>query len=221
MSDYRPAESTDTDTFDLAVIGAGSAGFSAAITAAEDGARVALIGFGAIGGTCVNVGCVPSKAMIRAVEPLHSAKAASRFNGVKATAKVTDWAAMVTQKQALVDDLRVAKYIDVLPNYEGIKYIEGQARFAKDGSLQVGDRTIRAPKVIIATGSSPHVPDIPGLDGVDWLDSTSALELAQLPKSLMVMGGGYIGVEIAQMFARFAAGGRTGSQRSPDESLCR
>lgn len=192
----------NTDTFDLAVIGAGSAGFSAAITAAEAGARVALIGYGTIGGTCVNVGCVPSKAMIRAVETLHSAKAAARFDGVEASAKVIDWAAMVAQKQALVDDLRAAKYIDVLPNYKSITYIEGQASFVLDGSLQVGDRIIRAPKVIIATGSSPHVPDIPGLDEVDWLDSTSALEQSVLPKSLMVMGGGYIGVEIAQIFAR-------------------
>lgn len=202
MSDCCTPNSVTTDTFDLAVIGAGSAGFSAAITAAEDGARVALIGHGTIGGTCVNVGCVPSKAMIRAVEPLHLARGADRFDGVEATAKVTDWAAMVAQKQALVDDLRAAKYIDVLPNYEGVNYIEGQASFAKDGSLQVGDRNILASKVIIATGSSPHVPDIPGLDEVDWLDSTSALEQAQLPKSLMVMGGGYIGVEIAQIFAR-------------------
>lgn len=202
MLDLLDPNTADTDRFDLAVIGAGSAGFSAAITASEDGARVALIGNGTIGGTCVNVGCVPSKAMIRAVETLHSAKAADRFDGVEATAKVTDWAAMVAQKQALVDDLRAAKYVDVLPNYEGVTYIEGQAIFTKDGSLKVGSRTIRAPKVIIATGSSPHVPDIPGLDDIDFLDSTSALEQAQLPKSLMVMGGGYIGVEIAQIFAR-------------------
>ena len=188
--------------FDLAVIGAGSAGFSAAITAAEDGARVALIGYGTVGGTCVNVGCVPSKAMIRAVETLHSAKVAARFDGVEATAHVTDWAALVTQKQALVDDLRAAKYVDILPNYEGINYIEGQASFTKDGSLRVADHIIHAPKIIIATGSSPHIPDIPGLSEVNWLDSTSALKMVQLPRSLMVMGGGYIGVEIAQIFAR-------------------
>jgi len=202
MLDLQTPISVDVDTFDLAVIGAGSAGFSAAITAAEDGARVVLIGYGTIGGTCVNVGCVPSKAMIRAVETLHAAKGAARFNGVDATAHVTDWAALVAQKQALVDDLRAAKYVDVLPNYEGITYIEAQASFAKDGSLHVGDRTIRAPKIIIATGSSPHIPDILGLSEVAWLDSTSALEQKQLPKSLMVMGGGYIGVEIAQIFAR-------------------
>lgn len=202
MSDCCSSNSADADTFDLAVIGAGSAGFSAAITATEEGARVALIGYGTIGGTCVNVGCVPSKAMIRAVETLHSARGAARFDGVEVTAKLTDWAAMVAQKQALVEDLRAAKYVDVLPNYEGVTYIEGQARFTSDGALKVDDRTIRAPKIIIATGSAPHVPQIPGLDEVDWLDSTSALEQLDLPKSLMVMGGGYIGVEIAQVFAR-------------------
>lgn len=202
MLDLLNLNTTDTATYELAIIGAGSAGFSAAITAAEDGARVALIGYGTIGGTCVNVGCVPSKAMIRAVETLHSAQHANRFDGMEVTARVTDWAAIVAQKQALVDDLRGAKYVDVLQNYDGITYIEGQAHFTKDGSLRVGDRTIHAQKVIIATGASPHIPDIPGLDKVTWLDSTSALELSKLPKSLMVMGGGYIGVELAQIFAR-------------------
>lgn len=202
MLDLLNQKAVDDDTFDLAVIGAGSAGFSAAITAADEGARVALIGFGTIGGTCVNVGCVPSKAMIRAVETLHAAKGAARFHGIEASAKITDWAAVVAQKQDLVDDLRAAKYIDVLPSYEGVSYIEGQASFTQDGALQVGVRKIYAPKIIIATGSSPHVPDIPGLGDVGWLDSTSALELTKLPKTLMVMGGGYIGVEIAQIFAR-------------------
>ena len=101
MLDLQTQNAVDPDTFDLAVIGAGSAGFSAAITAAEDGAQVALIGYGTIGGTCVNVGCVPSKAMIRAVETLHSAKGAARFDGVEATAQVTDWAALVAQKANL------------------------------------------------------------------------------------------------------------------------
>ena len=195
-------KAVDADTFDLAVIGAGSAGFSAAITAAEDGARVALIGFGTVGSTCVNVGCVPSKVMIRAVETLHFAKGVARFDGIEASAKVTDWAAVVAQKQALVDDLRAAKYVDVLPNYEGVSYIEGQASFTQDGSLQVGGRKIHAPKIIIATGASPHIPNIQGLSDVEWLDSTSALEQTELPKSLLVMGGGYIGVELAQIFAR-------------------
>ncbi len=101
--------------YDRAVIGAGSAGFSAAITAAEAGAQVALIGHGTIGGTCVNVGCVPSKALIRAAEAVHHANAASRFAGISAQARVTDWNALRAQKDTLVASLRQAKYIDLLP----------------------------------------------------------------------------------------------------------
>ncbi len=188
--------------YDIAVIGAGSAGFSAAITAAERGARVALIGEGTMGGTCVNVGCVPSKAMIRAVEITHAAKAAKRFGGVEASARVTDWRAMVAQKQALVDELRGAKYEAVLPNYPSVNYIEGRAAFQADGSLMVGGQRLEAGKVIIATGSRQSVPEIEGMSEVSWLDSTSALQLPAMPESLMIMGGGYIGVEVAQIFAR-------------------
>ncbi len=190
------------DGYDLIVIGAGSAGFSAAITAADLGVRVALIGDGTIGGTCVNVGCVPSKAMIRAVEITHTAKASARFEGVSARAQITDWAAIVRQKQALVDELRGAKYIDVLPNYPDVDYRTGAAKFTADGAVTVVGETLSAPKIIIATGSRPHIPDIDGLADIDWLDSTSALELETLPDSLMIMGGGYIGVELAQIFAR-------------------
>ena len=188
--------------YDLAVIGAGSAGFSAAITAAEAGTRVALIGAGTLGGTCVNVGCVPSKALIRAVESLHHARNAARFDGIEASARVTDWAATVAQKQALVEELHGAKYADVLPRYENIDYIAGHARFGDDGQLTVNGEVFAAGKVIIATGARPHVPQIPGIKSVDTLDSTSALELTELPASMLVLGAGYIGVELAQIFAR-------------------
>ncbi|WP_306131936.1 mercury(II) reductase [Roseivivax marinus] len=188
--------------YDLVVVGAGSAGFSAAITAAEEGARVALIGYGTIGGTCVNVGCVPSKALIRAVEPLHQARATARFDGIAATAWPADWAAIVRQKQRLVEELRAAKYSDVLPGHYRITYLEGSAHLTAEGTLAVDGQAISAPKVILATGSRPAVPEIPGIETVEALDSTSALELESLPRSLLVMGGGYVGCELAQLFAR-------------------
>ena len=195
--------SPDSSTpFDLAVIGAGSAGFSAAITAADQGARVALIGEGMIGGTCVNVGCVPSKTMIRAMEAVHSAAAAQRFEGLEVSSRITDWGAVVRQKQALVEELRAAKYTEVLPNYNAISYMEGAAQFFDDGELSVAGKPIHARKTIIATGSRPHIPEIPGLGSVAFHDSTSILELETLPDSLIVMGGGYIGAELAQVFAR-------------------
>lgn len=187
---------------DIAVIGAGSAGFSAAITAADNGARVALIGHGTIGGTCVNVGCVPSKALIRAAEAMHAATSAKRFDGIEVTSKITDWSAVVRQKQQLVDDLRQAKYADLLPSYEKVDYIEGQASFDDKGCLTVNGELFKAGKTIIATGTRPAIPTINGIHDVPYLTSTTALELETLPKSLLIIGTGYIGVEIAQIIAR-------------------
>ncbi len=187
--------------YDLIVLGAGSAGFSAAITAADAGSRVVLIGHGTIGGTCVNVGCVPSKFMIRAAETQACAQTASRFPGIRAEASVTDWPALVQAKRDLVGELRQKKYIDILPQYDGITYIEGAARLEGSGVL-VADALFVAPRILIATGGRPAIPDIPGLEDVDTLDSTSLLELDDLPESLIVLGGGYIGVELAQVMAR-------------------
>ena len=189
------------ENFDLAVIGAGSAGFSAAITAAEQGVQVALIGHGTIGGTCVNIGCVPSKTLIRAAETLHQAGVARRFAGISAKAHGDDWAATVRQKDELVAGLRQSKYADLLPAYNNISYIEGEARLAVGGVAINGD-LIKAKRLVIATGARPSVPSIPGIESVDYLTSTSALSLETLPKSLLVIGGGYIGAELAQMFAR-------------------
>lgn len=188
-------------SYDLAIIGAGSAGFSAAITAADQGAQVALIGSGTIGGTCVNIGCVPSKTLIRAAETLHNARAAARFAGITAEAELTDWGGTVRQKDALVSELRQAKYADLLPAYNGIAYREGPARIV-DGGVQVDGTFVSAGKIIIATGARPAVPVIPGIETVPYLTSTTALDLEALPRSLLVIGGGYIGAELAQMFAR-------------------
>ena len=187
--------------FDLAVIGAGSAGFSAAITAAEQGAQVALIGHGTIGGTCVNIGCVPSKTLIRAAETLHQAGAAGRFAGIRAKAKAEDWRATIRQKDELVSGLRQSKYADLLPAYNNISYIEGRAQLTQGGVAVNGDG-LKTERFIIATGARPAVPAIAGIEAVKYLTSTSALALDALPKSLLVVGGGYIGAELAQMFAR-------------------
>ena len=187
--------------YDLAIIGAGSAGFSAAITAAEKGFKVAMIGYGMIGGTCVNVGCVPSKTMIRAVEIVHQSKTASRFKGIQAEAGLDDWQAGVQQKDEMVKELRQAKYIDLLSSYPEINYIEGRAEFTDD-QLTIDGKVLPSKKILIANGSTPSLPDIDGIDTIDWLTSTTALELETLPKSLIVMGAGYIGAEMAQIFAR-------------------
>ncbi|MFZ3583297.1 mercury(II) reductase [Loktanella sp. DJP18] len=191
-----------TGGYDLLVIGAGSAGFSASITAADAGKRVALVGHGTIGGTCVNVGCVPSKAMIRAAEAIHGAHAAKRFPGLSGHAQVDDWHTLIQSKDDLVATLRQKKYADLLPEYPGIDYIdEGPARLVK-GGITVGGRTLTAPKMIIATGGHPVLPTIDGIEDIGALDSTSLLELETLPESLIFIGAGYIGAELAQMMSR-------------------
>src|SRR5713226_4329064 len=138
--------------YDIAVIGAGSAGFSATLTAAEQGAQVALIGHGMIGGTCVNIGCVPSKTLIRAAETLYQARAAGRFAGIRAKAQADDWGATVRQKDALVADLRQSKYANLLPAYNNISYLEGSARLA-EGGVAVNSDLVKAECLIIATGA--------------------------------------------------------------------
>ena len=189
-------------SYDLIVLGAGSAGFSVAITGADGGKRVALVGHGTIGGTCVNVGCVPSKAMIRAAEAVHGAKAAERFPGLSGQAQVDDWPMLVQSKDDLVATLRQKKYADLLPEYEGVDYIDaGPARLI-EGGVTVGERTLKAPKIIIATGGRPVLPTIDGIEKIGALDSTSLLELEILPKSLIFVGAGYIGAELAQMMSR-------------------
>jgi mercury(II) reductase len=195
------ASKRDSEHEDLIVVGAGSAGFSAAITAVELGAKVALVGHGAIGGTCVNVGCVPSKTMIRAAETMHQARAARRFAGVEAEIRLRDWPALVAQKDDLVASLRQAKYADLLPQYKGLTYLDGPARLTKDG-VRVNGSLLASEKVIITTGARPAVPAIPGIEDVQYLTSTTALSLERLPESLLVIGGGYVGCELAQMFSR-------------------
>lgn len=188
---------------DILVIGGGSAGFSAAITAAEVGARVIIAGEGIIGGTCVNVGCVPSKTMIRAMEAVHNGKTAGRFDGIKAVSEIFNWKALVHQKQSLVDGLRKTKYEDILPKYPTISYLTGRAQFTGNGTeIGVNGTLFRPKKIILATGSSSALPSINGIQSIAVLDSTKALDLEELPNSLLVIGGGIIGCELGQMFAR-------------------
>jgi mercuric reductase len=141
----------------VGLAGAGSAWFAAAITAADLGARVALIGHGTIGGTCVNVGCVPSKTLIRVTEAVHQAGAAQRFAGILGAARVVDWRAAVRQKDELVASLRQAKYVDLLASYDRIRYLEGRACLV-DGGVAVDGNLIKSGKVIIATGAAPALP---------------------------------------------------------------
>ncbi len=201
--------------YDLMVIGGGSAGFAAAIRGAELGARVGLVNDGAIGlgGTCVNIGCVPSKTLIRTAEAWHKA-GHHPFTGAHTRQVDLDWSRVIGQKDELVAELRQAKYADVLAAYPQITLIEGRAHFDGDGTLTVGDRAYQAGKYIITTGAHPWLPDLPGADEMDVLTSTTAMTLSQQPRSLVVLGGRFVALELGQTFARFGTA-VTILQRSP------
>jgi mercuric reductase len=192
-------------SYDLAVIGSGGAAFAAAIAARRKNKTVVMIDRGAIGGTCVNTGCVPSKALLAAAEARHIA-GHQPFPGIRTDAGPVDFPALITGKRALVEQIRAEKYIDLAAHY-GWQIIHGTARFVAGPSLEVsppggGSRRIEAEHYVIATGSAPVAPPIPGLAEAGYLTSTSAMALDDLPDSLIVLGSGYVGLELAQLFAR-------------------
>jgi mercuric reductase len=191
------------DDYDLLILGSGSAAFGAAIKARDLGARVAMIERDTIGGTCVNTGCVPSKALLRAAEAYWRA-GHSPFAGVPTSAGDVDLPALVAQKRELVEQLRKDKYSDLLDFY-GIDFIRGDARFVDADTVTGGDRRLRAFRFLVATGADTWVPPISGLDDLDYLTSTTALELESVPDELIVVGANAIGLELGQLFAHLGS----------------
>lgn len=191
--------------FDIAIVGGGSAGFAAAIHAADLGANVALVEGSTLGGTCVNVGCVPSKTLIRAAETAHR-RVHHPFEGIARSDGVPDWPAVRTQKDGLVTELREAKYWNVLRAYDSVTLFEQRAEVTSDRAVRLTDgSTLEAPKLIVTTGASPWMPPIPGLAEASPLDSATAMALDRMPASLIVIGGSSVGLELAQMFSRLGA----------------
>ena len=184
---------------DLAIVGSGGAAFSAAIAARRADLRVVLVERGTVGGTCVNVGCIPSKALLAAAESRHRADSA-RFPGVRTHAGPVDFAALIAGKDAIVGALRRQKYVDIAAQQE-IEIIEGEAHFLDGPALDVDGRRIEAAHYLVATGAEPAIPEIPGLADSGFLTSTTAMELEELPESLIVIGGGPVALEQAQLFA--------------------
>lgn len=202
LAEGRRAPTATDAAFDLLIVGGGSAAFAAAIKGAELGARVAIVEKGQIGGTCVNIGCVPSKTLIRAAEVCYRA-AYPHFEGLTACPPPSDWQRVIAQKDALVAGLREGKYVHVAEAYPNLTILTGEARLTGDRSVAVNGKAYRPGKILIATGSHPWTPPIPGLAEAGYLDSTDALSLPALPKSLIVIGGGTIGLELGQLFTRF------------------
>lgn len=185
--------------YDLAIVGSGGAAFAAAIAARRRDLRVLMVERGVVGGTCVNVGCIPSKALLAAAESRRRASD-GRFAGISTDAGPVDMGALVTAKDDLVGELRQSKYLDLADEY-GFELLDGDARFVAGPALEVDGRRVEAAHYLVASGAEPHVPAIAGLDVSGYLTSTTAMELTSLPGSLLVIGGGYVAMEQAQLFA--------------------
>ncbi|HUG41832.1 MAG TPA: mercury(II) reductase [Longimicrobiales bacterium] len=189
---------------DLVVIGSGGAGMAAAIRASELGRTAAVVEAAeVVGGTCVNVGCIPSKNLIEAAHHYHAAR--SGFPGIGACEPEMVWREVIRQKRDLVERLRREKYLDVIDAHEGVTLVRGRAELMGGGRVRVGEREIRARKIVVATGTRPALPPIPGLEEAGALDSATVMELEALPASLVVIGAGAVGLELGQAMARFGA----------------
>ena len=192
---------------DVAVIGAGPGGYIAAIRAAQLGLRTICIERGDLGGVCLNVGCIPTKALIRSAELFATMKHADRF-GISAENIAVDYPAMVRRETAVVK--RLVGGVGTLLKSNGVQIIAGSASFNPDRSISVtltggGQETVNGKSVIIATGSSPSRPPVVGVDLPGVVDSTGLLALDHVPDRLTIVGGGVIGVEFGCMFANLGA----------------
>ena len=194
----------------IAVIGSGGAAMAAALKAVERGAQVTLIERGTIGGTCVNIGCVPSKIMSRAAHVAHLRRQSPFDDGIAAAPPAILRDRLLAQQQGRVAELRHAKYEGILANTPAITVVRGEARFQDARTLTVataegGTRAVQFDRCLIATGASPAIPPIPGLRETPYWTSPEALESKSLPKRLAVIGSSVVAVELAQAFARLGS----------------
>jgi pyruvate/2-oxoglutarate dehydrogenase complex dihydrolipoamide dehydrogenase (E3) component len=192
-----------TETFDAIIVGAGQAGPALADRLTGAGQRVALIERDRIGGTCVNTGCTPTKAMVASAYAAHLARRAAEY-GVSTGPVTVDLASVVRRAQTISANARERneKWLGAM---DGLTIVHGSARFTAPGTIAVGERTLEAPRIFLNVGGRPSRPSMPGLEQVETLDNASLLTLQELPEHLVVVGGSYIGLEFAQMFRRFGA----------------
>ena len=194
----------------IAVIGSGGGAMAAAITAAEQGAQVTVIERGIIGGTCVNIGCVPSKIMIRAAHFAHARRVSPFDAGITAAEPQINRKQLLAQQQARVDELRVAKYETIIKSNPHITLLRGDASFKDAKTLSIklnagGEQTVGFDRALIATGARPAVPPIPGLKDTPYWTSTEALASDTIPSRLLVIGSSVVAVELAQAYARLGS----------------
>ncbi len=189
--------------FDAIAIGSGQAGNPLSFALADLGWKVALIERAELGGSCINTGCTPTKTMVASAQVAHYAREATRW-GVRASDVSVDMPAVLARKNLVVQNGRkgVQKRIDARPN---VKLIRGHAKFTGPHLVQVGTELFESEKIFIDTGTRPAIPKIPGLDTVPFLTNATVMELQTVPEHLLILGGGYIGLEFGQIFRRFGS----------------
>ena len=194
--------SANSTTYDVIIVGAGQAGPSLADRCNREGLRTALIERKNVGGTCVNVGCIPTKTLIGSARIAHFAREAGRF-GIDIAGDIrVDMKRVKARKDEIASNQGM---IDWLENMEHVDLVRGHARFTASDTLEVEDRRLQAGKVFLDVGARARVPQWPGLDGVDYLTNSGILDLEELPEHLVIIGGSYIGLEFAQMYRRFGS----------------
>ncbi|MCI0461191.1 MAG: mercuric reductase [Gemmataceae bacterium] len=200
--------SATPESYDAVILGTGQAGKPLALALAQAGWKTAVVEQGHVGGTCINVGCTPTKTMVASARVAYLARRAADY-GVHAGPVSVDLAAVRRRKQAVVESFRGGseRRLETAP---GLTFIRGEARFTGPRTIQVvrdGAEPLQfgAGKVFINTGGRPALPDLPGPDSVPLHTSTSIMELDELPSHLVILGGGYIGLEFGQMFRRFGS----------------
>jgi pyruvate/2-oxoglutarate dehydrogenase complex dihydrolipoamide dehydrogenase (E3) component len=189
--------------FDAIVIGSGQAGNPLAYKMTDHGWKVALIEKAQLGGTCINTGCTPTKTMVASAHVAHYVRNSAKW-GVHSSNLRVDLPAIVARKNKVVESFRAGQQrrVDERPN---LRLFRGLARFTGAHSLAVGDDTLESERIFINTGTRTAVPRIEGLDSVGYLTNASIMELSEIPEHLIVLGGGYIGLEFGQMFLRFGS----------------
>jgi pyruvate/2-oxoglutarate dehydrogenase complex dihydrolipoamide dehydrogenase (E3) component len=189
--------------YDAIVIGSGQAGNPLAYNLADRGGTVAVIEKEHLGGTCINTGCSPTKTMVQRAQVAHYARHAARW-GVHTSGVGVDLAEIVAQKEKIVQSFRsrLQRQVDQRKN---LRLYRGQARFVGPHQLGVGEERLESERIFINTGTRPNIPGLPGLDAAGYLTNASIMELTAVPEHLLILGGGYIGLEFGQMFRRFGS----------------
>jgi pyruvate/2-oxoglutarate dehydrogenase complex dihydrolipoamide dehydrogenase (E3) component len=212
------------DRYDAVVIGTGQAGPGLAARATEEGWRVAVVERHLVGGTCVNVGCTPTKALVGSARAIHMARRGNEF-GFDIGAEPTVDMARVKERMKAIAQASNDGLNKMFDQNDAIELVRGHAKVDGPNRVVVGDRVLETERIFVNVGARPRIPDLPGLDDIDFLTSSSILELDEVPDHLIIIGGSYVGLEFAQIHRRLGAqvtvieqGPRLISRDDPDVS---